>query len=877
MMKEADPMQEEKEENSSPPLQPPSEKEEQDTKMETVEEISPNSFQDSIEKNSTLKRGKPSRLVSLLKAAFDFVTPTPAKSKFHFENNVKAAALNSNLFLNNNYDVIKTIQEQEDSDLLPGCELRDGSVVNPLFDLHLDGEKLRKMNEVGIEYKFKKEYSQDEMNSDREHGMTMGNNKSTIGKEEFINKSYDKEVRRHWMIPVLAASLASMAAVVCIKIGVATQHTISAIGEIIEKFRVTHDASQALPSGKSVNLLCDKDQMEEVRFGLAMKRFLIQLAQQRLAFPNLPILIGKFDLDSAYRRLFVKISFALLCTTIIGPIAYLLLRLPFGSSPAASEFSLFSEFICDMAQALLLDESWDHNTFFPTITEGVSIADFNFPSSAPALARPILISAPLLTAYFDCYIDDFIVLVVFTNMEIITRAFLAIPLVLECIFRPVASDEPGERATILQKAKLLAEGTLRIKQKVLGWLIDTHSLSILLPEEKRDTIFAMIDKFMKMYEEKSTIDFEDRKELESLIGKLNNISIMFPNTGTLLNRLRYRHKVSGWPKPKGKKKTTNKNFDEYDYEDLKLWKRITDTMTTVGRHVNTVIPSFPELITVSDASLFGIAGYFILHDCIILWRFELPDELKGLLTLNLLEYLAQHINIEFATDFIHHFHTHHFTNQSIGDSATAISWLRKTKFNPHTTPAHDFATRKGATHLLDNNISNLESHLHGDDNIISDSASRDFHCPIDLLCQGYLSDPSTKGMIPPAIITFTPKKEKICSLLQSTAALLKGKKLQHSKANRSKFCGGLVGLSSFEESTLDITHTSSLEEAFTAWSEKTSSLRLLTPGEWASSTDKHLVPVNSLKLKGFDKPSQEYARGSRMKDTQTHPDMPMED
>ena len=120
----------------------------------------------------------------------DFVTPTPVKSKFHFENNKRAKALNSNIFVNNNNDVIKTIQEQERSDLLPGCELRDKSAINPLFNLHLDGEKLKEMNKIRIKYKykFKEEYSQEGMDSDRKHGLTMGNNKLTIGNEDFITK-----------------------------------------------------------------------------------------------------------------------------------------------------------------------------------------------------------------------------------------------------------------------------------------------------------------------------------------------------------------------------------------------------------------------------------------------------------------------------------------------------------------------------------------------------------------------------------------------------------------------------------------------------------------------------------------------------------------
>ena len=69
------------------------------------------------------------------------------------------------------------------------------------------------------------------------------------------------------------------------------------------------------------------------------------------------ILFNKTDLDAAYCRLHVALAYALLCITIIGRIAYLLIRLPFGSTPAADEFSTISESITDISQAIADDKS----------------------------------------------------------------------------------------------------------------------------------------------------------------------------------------------------------------------------------------------------------------------------------------------------------------------------------------------------------------------------------------------------------------------------------------------------------------------------------------------------------------------------------------
>lgn len=86
---------------------------------------------------------------------------------------------------------------------------------------------------MGLKYPLDDDYDDIDMLKDRLQAPTLGNNKSTVGKEKFIKKNYDKEVRRHWMIPFLKRSLVDMLNVFCIKIGIASQFTIDENGNVI--------------------------------------------------------------------------------------------------------------------------------------------------------------------------------------------------------------------------------------------------------------------------------------------------------------------------------------------------------------------------------------------------------------------------------------------------------------------------------------------------------------------------------------------------------------------------------------------------------------------------------------------------------------------
>ena len=60
-------------------------------------------------------------------------------------------------------------------------------------------------------------------------------------------------------------------------------------------------------------------------------------------------------MNSAYRRLYAPLKADLSCITIIKEIAYILFRLPFGSSPAVGLFSILSDVANDLTTKIAED------------------------------------------------------------------------------------------------------------------------------------------------------------------------------------------------------------------------------------------------------------------------------------------------------------------------------------------------------------------------------------------------------------------------------------------------------------------------------------------------------------------------------------------
>ena len=75
----------------------------------------------------------------------------------------------------------------------------------------------------------------------------------------------------------------------------------------------------------------------------------------RIRWSTKRILIGKTDLDAAYRRIHEHAKTASACIAIVDELAFLCLRLPFGTTPEPAEYTTISEAVIDLGNYLLQD------------------------------------------------------------------------------------------------------------------------------------------------------------------------------------------------------------------------------------------------------------------------------------------------------------------------------------------------------------------------------------------------------------------------------------------------------------------------------------------------------------------------------------------
>ena len=695
---------------------------------------------------------EPSKLVQFLKRALNSTCKTPRKSDFTFENTTEAAAENSRLLLSFGGNVKRAIENEKGSMLTPSTEFRDEQFIKPLFDLHEDGDKLSSMVMEGAKYPFKEDiiYSKEQRLQDNEAAVTRGNNGSAKGKEKVLMSRYSKEVEKGWMLPFNLGDIPDIDDIGLIPIGIATQTTIDETGKSIPKDRLTHDCSRAQEiSGLSVNIMTDDDLLEVCRFGMALMRLIYQIHQLRLEFPNTPIVISKLDFDSAYRRIHVFLQHALLCCSIIGPICYILFRLPFGSSAAPGLFSMLSEFTADLAQSLIEDSTWNPLELFSNLSNEITLAELTVGPFAIAKTLAVNIMAKQIS--IEVYIDDLITVCLLLpgNFE---RAKQALPLILDCLFRPTSLTETVQRNPILQQAKLMAEGMFEEIKIVLGWLIDTRRLRIFYPKMKARLLVLELEDLLSTYTKKEDVN---AKKLERIIGKLTNISFLIPEGRFFLNRLRFRHSRCNF--------ANCKKFDDMEGRDIAFWIEATKTLSEghVGRSFNSILNTLPSILAFSDACEIGLGGFFLIGDNAFAWRFELPDDLQGVFTLNLLEFIAAIWTFRMAARAVPGSRI-----RSFADSTNALSWMKKNNHRPDLQPAHDIIARFFGKILLDYDCSADNAFLAGVRNKIADAISRDTHVPHLALIQALREHELTKDMMVESFHIYSQNEEELYEFLR---------------------------------------------------------------------------------------------------------------
>jgi len=107
-----------------------------------------------------------------------------------------------------------------------------------------------------------------------------------------------------------------------------------------------------------------------------------------------------------------------------------------------------------------------------------------------------------------------------------------------------------------------------------------------------------------------------------------------------------------------------------------------------------------NILAFSDACERGLGGFFIIGSKAFAWRFELPDDLQDIFTLNLLEFIAAYWTVKIISEL-----NPGSRIRSHVDSTNTLSWLKKNNHRPVLQPQHDTVARDYGMALFESDCS----------------------------------------------------------------------------------------------------------------------------------------------------------------------------
>ena len=136
------------------------------------------------------------------------------------------------------------------------------------------------------------------------------------------------------------------------------------------------------------------------------------ISAMRSRWPTKRIIIGKTDLDAAYRQIHAHANTASACIAIVDELAFLCLRLPFGTTHASAEYTTISEAEIDVGKDLLQDQSWDTDDLNSHLISLLPPEEKQQSGSQLENSDPLAVEIIATEASVDGFINDIITITV---------------------------------------------------------------------------------------------------------------------------------------------------------------------------------------------------------------------------------------------------------------------------------------------------------------------------------------------------------------------------------------------------------------------------------------------------------------------------------
>lgn len=377
----------------------------------------------------------PMDLVAHMRAAIESSCEQPSAPEFKFELSHNAANHNAKVLKWHKFNLGIAINANFTSPLGYGSEFRPTSILRPIFQWHLNWSQLHLLLTNWSIWPLDELDKEKRKQEDVEDALTFSNHKGATSQPELLWSLTKKDIKNGIGLVIPLSLARQIPGTLLAPMNITKQNTINEQGKIIPKDRLTHDQSFPLSSGPSVNSRVQVGKLLPCRFGGCICRIANYAIAAHRIYPNRRIYATKTDYKLVY-LCFMQLT--------DKKIEIILLSLTFGGTPGPYKWSVLSKIICDLANALLLDNNWDLlNLHAPAMRPPIEPLPYNLPFG---IGQDLIVDLPIdPRGKIDCCIDDTIRLTI--NLLDADKNWMAQAtlLALHATSRPVHDAEPIKR------------------------------------------------------------------------------------------------------------------------------------------------------------------------------------------------------------------------------------------------------------------------------------------------------------------------------------------------------------------------------------------------------------------------------------------------
>jgi hypothetical protein len=242
------------------------------------------------------------------------------------------------------------------------------------------------------------------------------------------------------------------------------------------------------------------------------------------------------------------------------------------------------------------------------------------------------------------------------------------------IIHALAHDSEG--ATVIPRDDMVAldkceaEGAASEECICLGWSLNTRSLLVSLPSHKVKAWISQVETFIK---NKTT----SYKDLQSVLGRLENVTILVRMGAHFLNNIRALE-----IRASASKHTVKINGSAR--ADFVLWKKIIQ-IASEGISMNLLTFRSPDQVIIGDTCEHGLGAFNTKGRG---WRWIIPPDLRSRAHINLLEFLTQVLQV--WVDILEGRTRPGDCILAMGDNTSAMGWMKRSNFREHDESSCDW-------------------------------------------------------------------------------------------------------------------------------------------------------------------------------------------